>query len=112
MWSLMHLFWNVPSYRRRHGFIVQRQSRTLAHDTIDDSHADEQHDEGGSPDEQGPRLERRIEAHELAVAIGHERKDRIVALAGNEHLAHLPPKIRSELDVRIGDRFILANETA
>ena len=48
----------------------------------------------------GFRLERRIEAHELAVAVGHEGENRIVALAGDQHFAHLAAQIRGEFDVR------------
>ena len=57
-------------------------------------------------------LKRRCEAHELAVAVGHELENRVIALAGDQHLAHLPAKIRGQLDVGVGDRFVLTDQAA
>src|ERR1035438_801826 len=48
----------------RQGLVIQRQSRTMAHDPVDDEAAQQQHDEGGAPYEQGLGFERGAEAHE------------------------------------------------
>jgi hypothetical protein len=73
--------------------------RTLPRDAHDDEAAHDHHDEGSAPDEQGLGFERRIEAHEVAVAIGHELEYFSVAVAGHQHLAHLAPQIPRQLRV-------------
>src|SRR5208283_1588165 len=78
------------------GLIVQRQARALAHHAINDSPTQQQHDKRGAPNKQRFRLKRRPEAHEFAVAVRHECEYRIVALAGNQHFAHLPAQIRGQ----------------
>src|ERR1700728_778229 len=98
--------------RPRCGFVVERHARTLAHHTINDDATQEQHDERSAPDEQGLGLQRRAEAHEFTVAIGHETEYRIVAFAGNQQFAHLPAKIDGQIGVRVGDGLVLADETA
>ena len=70
-----------------------------------------QHDKRSAPDKQGFRLQRRIEAHEFAVAVRHELEYRIIALTGNQHFAYLPAKIGGKLDIRVGNRFVLAYQT-
>src|ERR1700729_3405351 len=54
------------------GPIIQRHARPMPHDAKDDDAAQQQHDERSAPDEQGFSFERRTEAHELAIAAGHE----------------------------------------
>ena len=88
---------------------MRERCRTIAND---DDRAQHQHDERRAPDQQRLGFERRIEAHEFAVAVGHESKNGVIALAGDQHLAHLPAQIRRELDIRIGDRFVLTDQAS
>ncbi len=62
------------------GFIVQRHARTAAHYPINDEHSKNQEQERSSPNQQRFGLQRRIEAHELPVAVRHELEDGIVVL--------------------------------
>src|SRR6266478_6309383 len=71
----------------RGGFIVERHACTLAYDAIDNGAAQQQHDEWSTPNEQSLGLQRRIEAHELAIAVRHEIEYGIVALTPDQHLA-------------------------
>ncbi len=54
----------------------------------------------------------RRETHELAVPIRHEFENRVIAPAGDEHLAHLPAQIRRQIHIGVGDRFVLTHQTA
>src|ERR1700688_4780515 len=64
----------------RGGLIVERHACTLACDAIDNDATQQQHDERSTPNEKGFGLQRRIEAHELAIALRHEIEYGIVAL--------------------------------
>src|ERR1700691_6545517 len=85
--------------RRR--LVVERHARALACDTKNDGAAQQQHDEGSPPDEQGLRFQRGPEANELAVAIRHETEYRIIAVSGQQHFAHLPAKISGEFHIGV-----------
>src|SRR5579864_1718030 len=94
------------------GLIIQRQARAMAHDTINDEAAQQQHEERSAPDEKGLGFERGAEAHELTIATRHVVEDRLIALAGDQHFAHLLAKVDGKVGVRVGDRFVLTDETA
>src|SRR6266404_2349452 len=96
----------------RGGFIVERHACTLAYDAIDNGAAQQQHDEWSTPNEHSLGLQRRIEAHELAIAVRHEIEYGIVALTPDQHLAHLPAKIDRKIGIRVGDGLILTDETS
>src|SRR5258708_2685840 len=93
------------------GLIVERHARTLARDAIDNNATQQQHDEWSAPDSQGFGLQRRIEAHELAIAVRHEIEYGIVALSGQQHFAHLLAKVDGEIGIRVGDGLVLTDET-
>jgi hypothetical protein len=42
----------------------------------------------------------------------HEIEYRIIAFAGDQHLAHLPAEIDGKVGIRVGDGLILTDETA
>src|ERR1700733_15475845 len=97
--------------RSRCGLIVERHARALAHHAINDGGPEEQDDEGSTPDEQGLGLQRRAEAHEFAIAIGHETEYGTAAFSGNQHFADLPAKIRGQLGIRVSDGLVLTDQT-
>src|ERR1700676_5086561 len=94
------------------GLIVHRHARTMAHDPIDDEATQQQHDERSAPNEQGFGFERGAEAHELTIAVRHEIEYRVIALAGDQHLAHLLAKIDGKFGIRVGNGLDLTDETA
>src|SRR5260370_30802 len=96
----------------RGGLVVERHASTLARDAIDNHATQQQHDEWSAPKSQSFGLQRRVEAHELAVAVCHEIEYGVIALAGDQHLAHLLPKIDGKIGIRVGDGLVLTDETA
>src|ERR1700730_11246402 len=93
----------------RGGLIVDRHAPTLACDAIDDDATQQQHDEWSAPNEYGFGLQRRVEAHELAVAVRHEIEYRVIAFAGDQHLAHLLAKVNGKIGIRVGDGLVLTD---
>ncbi len=71
-----------------------------------------QQDEWSKPEQISRRLYRRIIQNKITVTLGQVRNDFFIRLAGFDLLANLFAQILCEIGARIGERFILANQTA
>ena len=79
---------------------------------VDAAGTEQQQQRGPAPEQQGLRLEGRIEENEIAVAGNQIGLHLIVAVAGREPLAHDHAQIMGEIGVGFVDRLVLADEAA
>ena len=62
------------------------------------------------PQQPGRGLEGRLQQHEVAIALHHEGHDLVVALAGDQALAHQDAEVAGQRRVGLVDRLVLAHQ--
>ena len=93
----------------------QRQGDPAAHRlslAADDPRAGGEQQDRRGPQRPGQRLDRRLEADPVAVALDQPGADRRRIVARRDPLADQGAHVAGELGIRIGDRLALANQAA